>query len=197
MVRRSLIAVAVALTALWLTTPAEAASSGGPASTCDPIDPSLCLLPWPNDLFTVRDRSTATGRRLAVDPLATPRNAGGVSIDPTDWNRLDGFSPGSPIVTHVPGMDTPQAFARTDPPTNIDIGRSLERHSPIVLVDATTGRRWPAWAELDRSTGLDGKPPAPDQTALIVRPARNLADGHRYIVALRDLKGRRRAGHRA
>jgi hypothetical protein len=156
--------------------------------TCDPIDPSLCLLPWPNDFFTVADRSTPTGRHLSIDPLATPRNAAGAPIDTTDWNRLDGFSPGSPIVTHVPGMDTPQAFANTDPPTNTDIPRSLERDSPIVVIDATTGRRWPVWAELDRSVDLGGNPPAPAQTALIIRPARNLAEGHRYIVALRRLK---------
>jgi hypothetical protein len=73
---------------------------------CGPIDPSVCLLPWPNDFFTRPDRSTATGRRLAIDPLATPRNVAGAPIDTSDWNRLDGFSPGSPIVTHVPGMDT-------------------------------------------------------------------------------------------
>jgi hypothetical protein len=85
-------------------------------------------------------------------------------------------------------MDTPQAFAHTDPPTNTDIPRSLERDSPIVVVDATTGRRWPVWAELDRSVDLAGNPPPPEQTALIIRPARNLAEGHRYIVALRRLK---------
>ena len=60
---------------------------------CDPIDPSLCLLPWPNDFFTRPDPSTATGRRLSIDPQATPQNDAGTPVDPTDWNRLDGFSP--------------------------------------------------------------------------------------------------------
>ncbi|MCL4293587.1 MAG: hypothetical protein KJ056_11260, partial [Acidimicrobiia bacterium] len=32
---------------------------------CDPIAPE-CILPFPNDHFTVRDRSTPTGRRLAL-----------------------------------------------------------------------------------------------------------------------------------
>jgi hypothetical protein len=177
----------------WLVAAASgvlllAAPAGAADHTCDPLDPALCLLPWPNDFFTVADRSTATGRRLSISPLATPRNAAGTPIDTTDWNRLDGFSPGSPIVTHVPGMDTPQAFANTDPPTNTDIGASLDRDSPIVVVDATTRQRWPVWAELDRSVDLAGHPPPPGQTALIIRPARNLAEGHRYIVALRGLK---------
>ena len=34
------------------------------ASSCDPIDPSACLYPWPNDYFTKPDPSTATGKRL-------------------------------------------------------------------------------------------------------------------------------------
>ncbi len=186
---------AVGCAMLLIAAPAQAKSHGKVGSppptggqTCDPIDPSLCLLPWPNDFFTRPDRSTPTGLRLAINPQATPRNAAGQPIDPTDWNRLDGFSPGSPIVTHVPGMDTPQAFAKTDPPTNTDIQRSLDRGSPIVVIDATTGRRWPVWAELDRSVDLDGNSPPPAQTALIIRPARNLAEGHRYIVALRDMR---------
>ena len=117
--------------ALVLATPVGADTSGtgrahsGPRATathkCDRLDPSLCLLPWPNDFFTRSDPSTATGRRLNVSPQATPQNAAGTPIDPTDWNRLDGFSPGSPIVTHVPGMDTPEAFAKTNPPTNTHI----------------------------------------------------------------------------
>jgi hypothetical protein len=56
-------------------------------------------------------------------------------------------------------MDNPQAFVSTDPPTNIDIARSLERGPPVVVIDATTGRRWPVWAELDRSVDLNGNPP--------------------------------------
>jgi hypothetical protein len=155
---------------------------------CDPIDPSLCMLPFPDNFFTRADRHSPTGLRLDISPSATPLNVAGQPIDPTDWNRLDGFSPGSPIVTHVPGMDNPQAFANTDAPTNIDIQRSLERSSPIVVIDATTGRRWPVWAELDRSLDLKGNMPTPAQTALLIHPAVNLAEGHRYIVALRDLR---------
>jgi hypothetical protein len=168
----------------WAPPSALAAATAG----CDPLDPSLCLLPWPNDLFTQPDPSAPTGLRLDISPLATPANVAGVPIDPTDWNRLDGFSPGSPMVTHVPGMDNPQAFAKTAPPTNTDIARSLERDSPIVVLDATTGARWPVWAELDRAVDLNGNPPPPDRTGLLIHPAVNFAEGHRYIVALRALR---------
>ena len=35
---------------------------------CDPLVPGHCLLPWPNDFFTVEDETSATGRRLALAP---------------------------------------------------------------------------------------------------------------------------------
>jgi hypothetical protein len=158
------------------------------SGVCDPIDPSDCMLPWPNNFFTARDPHSPTGLHLNVSPLATPRNAAGLPVDPTDWNRLDGFSPGSQIVTHVPGMDNPQAFANTNPPTNIDIPPSLQTTSPVLVLDATTGRLWPVWAELDRSVDLNGNPPPPSRTALLIHPARNFAEGHRYIVALQDMR---------
>ncbi|MFL5822186.1 MAG: hypothetical protein ACJ764_01960 [Solirubrobacteraceae bacterium] len=169
---------------------ATSASGAAPAaaSGCDPIDPALCLLPWPNNFFTRRDRSTATGLRLHINSLQTPRNSSGAPIDTSDWNRLDGFSPGSIIVTHVPGMDNPKAFARIQAPRNTSIWRSLRPKSPIVVLDAQTGRRWPVWAEIDRSVDLNGHPPPASETALMIHPARNFTEGHRYIVALRDLK---------
>jgi len=169
--------------------PAHADAVQDAAGVCDPIDPSDCLLPWPNNFFTKADSGTATGLRLNVSPLATPRNVAGAPLDPTDWNRLDGFSPGSQIVTHIPGMDNPQAFSNTNPPTNINIAPSLSSNSPVVVIDATAHNQlWPAWAELDRSVDLNGNPPSPDRTGLLIHPARNFAEGHRYIVALQNLR---------
>ena len=101
--RRSLLLVAIVL---GLGAPAAVAAPviGGPpvpapvgeaAGVCDPIDPAHCLLPFPNDHFTVADPTTDTGRRVALSPLALPTNAAGKPWDPTEWNRNDGFSPGS------------------------------------------------------------------------------------------------------
>ena len=39
-----------------------------------------------------------------------PRNVAGKPIDPIEYNRNDGFSPGSPIVTKVPGLDNEAAL---------------------------------------------------------------------------------------
>src|SRR3954465_15483430 len=107
------------------------------ASACAPIDPSACMLPFPNDFFTKADRSTPTGRRVAFDLTSMPRNVAGKPIDPTDWNRADGFSPGSQITTYVPGLD----LAKTGSVPITDIGAYSDRDAPVVVIDAATGRR--------------------------------------------------------
>ncbi|TNY35448.1 hypothetical protein [Thermomonospora catenispora] len=163
--------------------PQTTASAAVVKRGCDPIDPAACLLPFPNDWHTVPDSSTDTGRRVAFPASAMPRNALGKAIDPAEWNRSDGFSPGSPLLTRVPGID----LARTGAAPITDIGRSLDPESPIVIIDAATGERWPHWAE------LDAQATRPDRQALIIRPARNFLAGHRYVVALRRLKDSRGA----
>jgi len=147
---------------------------------CDPLGGERCYLPFPNDYFTVRDRTTATGRRVALGPETLPANTAGVHIDPTEWNRSDGFSPGSAMAVLLPGLD----LAASGGAPITDMARSLDRQAPIVLIDATTGRRHPYWSELDAN--------APDDAhrLLFVRPAENLQEGHRYVVALRDLVDR-------
>src|SRR6185312_6133275 len=97
---RLLLAIAAA-GVVALASAAPAAATG-----CDPIDPSRCLYPWPNDYFTEHGH-------LALKASMMPRNAEGTPIEPADYNWSDGFSPGAPIVTKVPGLDTQAAFART------------------------------------------------------------------------------------
>jgi hypothetical protein len=148
------------------------------ARLCTRIDDRACLLPFPSDVFTVADATTDTGRRVRFAPEAMPANISGVHIDPTDWNRADGFSPGSPLLTFVPGLD----LARTGAAPITDIARSLRVDAPIVLVDADTGERHPYFAELDSQAA------SPDDRLLIVRPARNFIEGHRYVIGLRGLR---------
>jgi len=150
---------------------------------CDNRDRTECLLPFPNDRFTVPDKGMPTGRRVNLPLLAMPRNIAGKPIDPSELNRNDGFSPGSMILTVVPGLD----LARTGAAPITDMARSLDPDQPIVLLNTRTGKRHPFWAELDSNASN------PARKALIVRPAVNLDEGTRYIVALRrmrDAKGR-------
>jgi hypothetical protein len=148
------------------------------ADRCDPLDPRSCLLPFPSDAFTVADSSTATGRRVAFDPASMPANAEKVTMDPTDWNRADGFSPGSVILTQVPGID----LGRTGAAPLTDIGASLSADAPIVVLDTQTGERAPYWAELDANAADD------TDRLVMITPATQLTEGHRYAVALRNIK---------
>ena len=170
-----LLALALVLMGLAVAPGAATAASG-----CDPIDPRACLLPWPNNHFTASQKGSATGLRLDLRASMFPRNTKGRPAFPSDLNRSDGFSPGPQIMTHVKGLD----LARSGAVPVTDIGSYASRSQPVLLLDARTGRRQPIWAELDANP--DGEPGS--DGLLIVRPARNLAEGRRYVVVLRDLK---------
>ncbi|HSO00464.1 MAG TPA: hypothetical protein VLS89_19365, partial [Candidatus Nanopelagicales bacterium] len=167
------------------------------ADRCDPLDPAYCLFPFPNDHFTVEDPDTDTLRRVALRQESMPLTAsvdlspyigaspgtlvtpGGVHMDPAEWNRSDGFSPGQMVLTLVPGLDLEQSGIG-----GIDhMNRSMEDDSPLVVIDADTGDRHLVWGELDSYASGD------PTRALILRAGTNFREGHRYIVALRDLRG--------
>lgn len=146
--------------------------------TCDDLDPAHCLLPWPNDRFTVADPSTPTGLRLALPAEGAPVNVEGVPVDLTDQNRADGFSPMSTVITSVPGVD----LAASGVAPSTDIGASLADDAPITVTDVATGERWPYWAELDAQ--------APEgEQLLLVRPGRAYTEGHTYEVVVDGLVG--------
>lgn len=165
------------------------------AGYCDLTVAEQCLYPFPNDYFTREDPATQTGRRVHFDitamPVAQPvsvdrseRAPKGVHttqatpVDPSEWNRNDGFSPGAMIQTQVVGIDLEQTGA-----VRIgDISQALNDDAPILVIDAQSGERQLIWSELDANAS------DPKRQALIIRPAKNLLEGHRYIVALRDLR---------
>nr|WP_202455022.1 hypothetical protein [Streptomyces sp. SID8367] len=178
--------VAALLGAATLLAPSASAHPPAPRGGCDPLTASGgdCLLPFPNDWYTRTDAGMPTGRRVAFTSDMLPRGAAAPAVDPTAWNRSDGFSPGSALLVQVPGLD----LTTTGAAPLTDIGSSLDRDAPIVLLDTTTGERWPYWAELDaNATGQD-------RQALLIHPARNFSEGHHYAVALRDLRDA--TGHR-
>lgn len=143
---------------------------------CDPLAEG-CLYPFPNDYFT-EEADTPTGRQVAFADDALPANATGVHIDPTHWNELDGFSPSAAALVQIPDVDlaASKAAGVQDPST------SLDDASPVVLLDATDGTRIGHWVELDAAAeGTDEVP------TFMVRPTQLLPEGHRIVVALRDL----------
>src|SRR4051794_38740069 len=102
----------VALTAAALAAAAAAASAAPGYNACRPYSSDPCLLPFPDDHFTVADKRTPTGRRLHLPAAAMPSNKNGSRISPAPYDRADGFSPGSEVVVHVRGLDTPAALKR-------------------------------------------------------------------------------------
>jgi hypothetical protein len=144
---------------------------------CEPLDPRTCLLPFPSDRFTVEDPDTDTGRRVDLPESGMPVNVDGVVTDPTEWNRNDGFSPGTPLTTWVPDLDAEASGL----PDITDVPASLGQDSPVVVVDTESGERHPVWAELDANVD------SPEDRLLFIRPGVNYREGHRYVVALRDL----------
>lgn len=142
---------------------------------CEVLDAGACLLPFPNDAFTVA-ADTPTGRRLSLPSEGMPTDTEDAPVDPADMDRGDGFSPGSTLLVHVPGLD---AEASGLAPST-DIGASLDDDAPVVLLDVDSGERVAHWAEIDAH--------APEDVALLmVHPAANLGEGRRYAVGLRGL----------
>jgi len=156
----------------------EPALAPPPDAECEMLGQSRCLLPFPSNTFTKPSRQTDTNLLVDFDPAAMPANASGARIDPTEWNRNDGFSPGSALVTQFPGVDVAQSRMPT-------IGTMSAYTAPdagVVVIDTATGERWPVWAEVDAWATSDAT------RALIIRPTRNFLEGHRYVVGLVDLR---------
>jgi hypothetical protein len=85
------------------------------AEKCDFIagGGNACLAPFPNDFYTREDSGSETGKRLDLDPEATPANAEGTNIAVTVINQSDGFSPGPMLTVKIPGMDNQAAFTQS------------------------------------------------------------------------------------
>lgn len=146
---------------------------------CDFLVPEVCLYPYPSSFFLRSDPTTPTGFRINYARQAMPPNQRGVHVDPTEWNTLDGFSPGAMMLALFPeGID----FEASGLPPITNMAASLRDDSASVIVDADTGERILHFAELDAHATSDAT------RSLILRPGIRLKETHRYIVALRNLR---------
>ena len=142
---------------------------------CENLDDRHCMLPWPSDQWLIEDASTLTGWRLNYTD-AMPRNKDDELVDPTPFNRLDGFSPASQIIAYFGGpLDLSAA------PTIEHIERSLSPDTQTMILDLETGAQVAHWVEMDM-TYVDAR-----DSVLFIRPASRLEENHRYAVILRDL----------
>jgi hypothetical protein len=159
------------------------AQAAKPASDCQPFTSTPCLLPFPDNRYTVKDSSTPTGLRVHLPAGAMPVNKQGTSIGVSEYDRNDGFSPGSAMIVHVPGLDNHAAFVRTRPVGLLNMSAEFTKKTqPIVVIDEATGARQLIYAELDSNA------PTPADTNLLIMPGKALTEGHTYVVALRNLR---------
>lgn len=156
--------------------PAAAPAAAWPHLTCDPLVPTKCGYPFPSNVYTVDAADTPTGRRVKIDDDTIPVSANGGKSSGAPWSKSDGFSAGASLLAHLPGATAAGL------PTAPDPQRSLEAESPTVVLDTVTGQRVPHFAEIDRSEG------DAEQRSFIIHPVVPLADGHRYIVAIRKVR---------
>lgn len=158
--------------------PDPAAVDVANAERCSILDARYCLFPWPSDHYTRADSSSDTGRRVNIAQASLPSNRQSTPIDPREWNRNDGFSANQTLMTRVPGLD----LARTGAVRITDLADSKTADAPVLVIDALSGERQLVWAELDVNAQND------NDRALLIRPAKRLAEGRRYIAVLRDLR---------
>ncbi len=185
---RALIAALLTLSAtlvVALVSSAGASNGKTPAADCQPFGSRPCLLPFPNNLFTRPDRSTPTGLRVHLPVAAMPVNINGQRLGVAEYDRNDGFSPGSAAIVHVPGLDNAKAFARTGAVGLLNMAQAYTKNQPIVVIDEATGRRQLIYAQLDANATT------PQATNLMVLPGKEYTEGHTYVVALRHLRNAR------
>ena len=145
---------------------------------CEVLSDKNCLLPFPSDFHTRTDDATGTHKRINL-PAGQLPNIEGVTLDPTAWNQNDGWSPSTPILAYVPGLDP----SKTALPSEGDIEFSTTEQSATAIVDLTTGQLVPHWAEMDSRATSDA------DRLLILRPAASLIETHQFAVAFRNMIG--------
>jgi hypothetical protein len=142
-------------------------------AVCDNLLPLECILPFPSDFFR---RADATGFHVDLRGGVLPVSTGGVPMSAEPLLEADGFGIASPILIRLDGATLTGTAATFEPEG------SLEPASRTVVLDATTGERVPHWVEADYLAQF-----ATGAPLMVLRPARALDFGRRYIVAVRGL----------
>lgn len=169
----------------WLTPALLLPACGGelvPLSGCDPLDKTLCTLPFPSSYFLAENPDSSTGYQVNFGATSLPLNLDDVPLQPTFWNEKDGFSTSTPILAFFPDVDEDLLLSHTD------LGAFESDTVTTVVLNAETGERVPHFAELDYSYLDEIIVFQPAETLLHIFPMEPLDFGTRYIVAYRGLK---------
>jgi hypothetical protein len=147
----------------------------GSFSDCDPLDPSLCMLPFPSSFF-LREADTPTGYRVQFGETTLPINRDNVRMNPRYWNEKDGFSISGPLLTWFADLSLDGVVGHPN------LADYAAPDAKVVLVDTVTGERVPVWAEIDQTAEED------HERLFMIYPAAPLEYNRRYVVGLRNLK---------
>jgi hypothetical protein len=142
---------------------------------CDPMVPQMCGYPFPSNVWTIPDTTTATGMHLYFGPTTLPMNASNVRVGAAPFATRDGFAQGSTILTYLPNATA------TGLPSQTTIASSVTKTSATILMEADTGALVPHFSEIDQRTS------DPTQQAFMIEPSVRLKDATRYIVAIRHV----------
>jgi hypothetical protein len=161
------------------------AACGGavePRTGCDPLDDTLCALPFPSSYFLSENAESTTGFQVDFGPTALPINRDDVPLTPTYWNEKDGFSTSTPILAFFPDVDEALLLSHTN------LSAYASDTVSTVLVNAETGDRVPHFTELDYAYQDEIIVYQPHETLLHIYPVEPLDFGTRYVVGYRALK---------
>ncbi len=150
-----------------------------PAVGCDSLDPSVCSLPWPSNLYLEPDAERASGYTLSFGTTSLPANNAGVNVDPDVFTRRDGYSLGTSIVAVFPNVDP------TLLPDENAIEDSLadDAHAVLLEVDDAGNAvgKVPYWFDYDAQEDDLAKRAVVGHPSVILKPST------RYVVAFRGL----------
>ena len=145
---------------------------------CDPLDTTECCLPFPSFHHMVKDNATETGWRVALQGDALPPLKGGIRLDPTFLNQLDGFSTMAPMLFYMEGLkeahEMGKSNIRLQGANNIEL--SVTNRSITLLLDVDSQTLMPHSAEIDY---LDN-----EQPLVMVFPAKPLRHNRHYALAV-------------
>ncbi len=148
----------------------------GELSDCDPLDPSICALPFPSQHFLKEDPTTVTGYRVNFGETSLPVNYDGTPTRPTYFNEHDGFSINTPALFYFEGLTL----------DGVNDVNHIEDYAldtaKTVIVNTTTRERLPHWIE------MDGTAPADIVRLTLLRPAKPMEWNTQYVVGIRGLK---------
>ena len=161
------------------------------ASACkdgaEPIDEGPGLMgttiffPYPSVHLMEEDAESATGWKLNIPADILPVAEEGTPMPVDRFNRLDGFSPATPIHVYFEGVEIDEGSI----PLQGRIAESVEATSSVQIIDLETGDRHPLMVDLDSQEAAIEQ----HKRSLIIRPMKVLKWAHHYAVILtKDLK---------